>query len=324
MPSSLKVGIVGYGQVAAFHARLLREAGHDPLWIVGPVAGKAAAFARAYGFRRHGVEMAEMVGDPALDAVWICSPNQVHAAQARRCLEAGKHVLVEVPLAMDATEGAELVALADARGLVAAVGHNHRYLGGPTRVHDLIAAGDLDVISVYARYLLMRRTNVGTNGYARSWTDSLLWHHGMHSVDLITWLLGVTLDDLPQVTATGTTLGGTGTAPMDVTLALTTSQGRAASLQLSYNSFQNINDLVITGVENTFGVFDGILRDRTGVVLDFSDDMLRGSDDARRRLNREFVGAITDGAALLATAASVLPALHVTQSAEEQLSVRPA
>src|SRR5688500_2849646 len=122
-PGKLSVGIVGYGQVAELHAKLLREAGHDLAWVVGPSESKAARFAANNGFRRNSVSVSALLADERVNAVWICSPNEAHASQARASLEAGKHVLIEVPLAMSFAEGAGISDLAHARGLVAAVGH---------------------------------------------------------------------------------------------------------------------------------------------------------------------------------------------------------
>lgn len=81
-------------------------------------AGKAEAFAHKFGFRKSYTDLAQMACDPEVDAVYIASPNSLHYSQSKLFLEHGKHVICEKPIAMCAEEYAQLLALANPKGLI--------------------------------------------------------------------------------------------------------------------------------------------------------------------------------------------------------------
>jgi len=99
----------------------------------------------------------DVFGDATIDAVVIATPTITHYALVKRALEAGKHVLVEKPIATRSAEAQELCALADARGRVLLVGHVFLYNGAVRRVKQYLGAGELG--RVY--YVSMVRTNLG-------------------------------------------------------------------------------------------------------------------------------------------------------------------
>ncbi len=122
--------------------------------------------------------------DPACDAAILATPTQLHASQALQCLDAGKHVQVEIPLA-DSWKDAEAVAeRARKTGLVAMVGHTRRFNPSHQWVHRRIAAGEISLQQMDVQTYFFRRTNINALGQPRSWTDHLLWHHAAHTVDL--------------------------------------------------------------------------------------------------------------------------------------------
>ena len=114
----------------------------------------------------------------------------MHASQAIACLEAGKHVQVEIPLA-DSLADAEAVARAQKEtGLVAMVGHTRRFNPSHQWVHRRIVAGELNIQQMDVQTYFFRRTNMNALGQPRSWTDHLLWHHAAHTVDLFAYQTG--------------------------------------------------------------------------------------------------------------------------------------
>ncbi|HEX3999218.1 MAG TPA: Gfo/Idh/MocA family oxidoreductase [Pirellulales bacterium] len=119
--------------------------------------------------------------DPAADAVVIATPTNTHFALAKAALEAGKHVLVEKPLAGSVEDAEALVKLAKQRNRLLAVGHVFLFNNGIRAVKNLIAHGDLGNI----RYIFSTRTNLGPFR-----TDvNALWDLGAHDVSIFNYWL---------------------------------------------------------------------------------------------------------------------------------------
>lgn len=122
----MRVAIVGTGFIAEVHAKALRGLGHTLAAVVSAKADHAASFAKTWGAERFGVDPALAFADD-VDCVHLCTPPTAHFQAARGALRAGKHVVCEKPLTVDASEAAELVRLARETGLVAAVDFNVRF-----------------------------------------------------------------------------------------------------------------------------------------------------------------------------------------------------
>ncbi len=127
---------LGPGFTAPTGAKLV--AAHDP-----EPAGREAA--TAWGLAWH-TEAETMLNDPGLDAVFIASTNSTHAPLARRALAAGKHCLIEKPIATTLTDAEALVALAKSRGLSLAVDHMMTQNGFNAKARELVAHGDLGTV----------------------------------------------------------------------------------------------------------------------------------------------------------------------------------
>jgi 2-hydroxy-4-carboxymuconate semialdehyde hemiacetal dehydrogenase len=114
----------------------------------------------------------------------------MHAAQTLACLDAGKHVQVEIPLADSLADARAVVARQEATGLVAMCGHTRRFNPSHQWVHDRITSGQFSIQHLDVQTFFFRRTNTNALGEARSWTDHLLWHHAAHTVDLFLYQTG--------------------------------------------------------------------------------------------------------------------------------------
>src|SRR5439155_1795908 len=141
------------------------------------------AFAREWGFEHRTLSLEEALGRPGLDAVVICSPSEQHAGQAEKALAAGKHALVEIPLAMSLADAERVTALAERSGLRLMVAHTERFFPALHELRRQIEAGELHPHHLDCRWFFLRRSNVNWEGRRRSWTDNLLWHHACHVVD---------------------------------------------------------------------------------------------------------------------------------------------
>ena len=125
--STLRAGIAGTGFIGAVHARSARRAGARVTAVAASSLQSAQRAARDVGAERAFASAEELVQDPDVDVVHICTPNHLHLPLAELALAAGKHVVCEKPLALDAAGARRLVEAAAGTGLQAAVPFVYRY-----------------------------------------------------------------------------------------------------------------------------------------------------------------------------------------------------
>lgn len=148
----LRWGIIGTGGIASSFARDLRRLKDHSLAAVGSRdAAKARAFALEFGAERGHGSYEGLVNDPGVDAVYVSTPHPMHCANALLALEAGKHVLVEKPFAMDAEEASRMASKAREKGLFLMEAMWTRFLPHIVELRKVIASGVLGkIVSVMA------------------------------------------------------------------------------------------------------------------------------------------------------------------------------
>jgi 2-hydroxy-4-carboxymuconate semialdehyde hemiacetal dehydrogenase len=311
---------VGCGAIAGVHADICRRLGHRLHTVMGRVPQTTQAFARDYGFARTTFDLDEALAQREIDAVIICSPSEAHEAQARQVIEAGKPVLIELPLAMTYAGGAALAELAKQRGVTAMVAHTQRYMPAVRAVRDEIATGRLHVHHVLARFLFFRRRNVGWTGRVRSWADNLLWHHSCHMVDTCLWVLG-----MPPVhgLAVRGRIGPLYLAtriPMDLDISIATPTGTLVNIGMSYHSEDMGLDFLFVGEERTLHIAEHTLLHRDTVLYDAA---AHHEYIANELQDREFFAALAEERQSEVTPFDVLPSLAVLQQVEDQNPTQP-
>ncbi len=150
----LRVGLIGSGFIGRAHSIALQGVGAVFPDVTAPVceiladrdAAQAARSAEAMGFARSTGDWRELVADPAVDIVDICSPNYLHREMALAAIAAGKHVWCEKPLALDAAEAEEVAAAAARAGVVHLVGFNYSLNPLVRLARSMIAGGDIGTI----------------------------------------------------------------------------------------------------------------------------------------------------------------------------------
>ena len=167
---------------------------------------RAAAFAQEQGIPHHTDNLDQLLADPAIDAVYVSTTNDLHYTQAMAAIAAGKHVLCEKPLAMTMAEAQSMVAFAERAGVVFGTNHHLRNAGLHRRIHELVAGGELgEVIAVrifHAVYLpaFLRgwRVNAPDAG------GGVILDITVHDADTVRFVLG---EDPIEVTAFTATQG---------------------------------------------------------------------------------------------------------------------
>jgi predicted dehydrogenase len=248
------IGVAGLGYWGPNLARNFAELG-TLTWLCDLDEELRSTFAARYPSARVTGSFEEMLADPALEGVVIATPVPTHYALAKQALEAGKHVLVEKPPAMRATEIDELVAIANERDLVLMPGHLLLYHPAVRKVKELIDAGELgEVLCVYGN-----RQNLGivrTN-------ENALWSLGVHDLSVILYLL-----DEEPVEAIAHGRGFLTEGVEDVVFCyLEFPSGKIAHMHLSWLDPHKMRRLTVVGREKMV-VFDDMELERKVTVYE--------------------------------------------------------
>src|SRR3954469_19563799 len=170
----MNVCIVGYGMMGDWHSQALARAGAVLHTLVGRRPEAARAFAERHGYGRWTLELDEALADRAVDMVVLGTPSDQHEAQAIRCLQAGKHTLIEIPVAMSLAGAERVVAAGERSGLVYGLSHPMRFRREREGLRARILAGEERIGHIAGRFFIKRLVNIGATGYRRSWIDNIL------------------------------------------------------------------------------------------------------------------------------------------------------
>ena len=312
----MNIVLAGAGAFGQKHLDAIKAIGDiNVVSLVGRELEPTRAVARKYRVGHATTELFEALAQPGVEAAILCTPTQMHAAQAIECMKAGKHVQVEIPLA-DRWADAEAVAkLAESTGLVCMVGHTRRFNPSHQWIHSRIAAGELLIQQMDVQTYFFRRTNINALGQARSWTDHLLWHHAAHTVDLFQYQTGSAVEVAHAVQGPRhPTLG----IAMDMSIQLKAGSGAICTLSLSFNN------------EGPLGTFFRYIGDH-GTYIARYDDLIDGKDksidvskvdvsmNGIELQDREFFAAIREGREPNASVRQVLPCYRVLHRLEREL-----
>jgi 2-hydroxy-4-carboxymuconate semialdehyde hemiacetal dehydrogenase len=312
----MKIILAGGGAFGAKHLDGLAKI--DGVEVVGLVGRRQEAtreMADKYGIAHAGTDLGEALELPGVDAAILCTPTQMHAAQAIQCMEAGKHVQVEIPLADSLADAQAVAEKQKETGLVCMVGHTRRFNPSHQYLNRRLRAGELNIQQMDVQTYFFRRSNMNALGQPRSWTDHLLWHHAAHTVDLFAYQAGSPITECHALQ--GPLHPDLGIA-MDMSIQLKTGSGAICTLSLSFNN------------DGPLGTFFRYICDN-GTYIARYDDLVTGKEepiDVSRvdvsmngieLQDREFVSAIREGREPNASVHSVMPCYEILHRLEQQL-----
>ncbi|MFL6145126.1 MAG: Gfo/Idh/MocA family protein [Labedaea sp.] len=187
--------IIGCGRVAPNHVDGFRAAGWELRWACDRDPDVAATFAGRHAIPRVTASIVDVLADPEVTSVSIAVDHAQHAALADQALRAGKHVLVEKPLALTARDGERLVELAGQRGLILSVVSQHRYDPVVVAVRERLREGLLGRLLYVRSSLEARRENsyYESSYWRGTWAGeggSALVNQGYHGLDVTRFLCG--------------------------------------------------------------------------------------------------------------------------------------
>ena len=312
----MKIILAGAGAFGAKHLDAIKTIGNiEVVSLVGRTLEPTRAVAQKYGVPHVTTELAEALGRPGVQAAILATPTQLHASQAIACLQAGKHVQVEIPLADNWNDALAVAELQQRTGLVCMVGHTRRFNPSHQWIHKRIAKGELAIQQMDVQTYFFRRSNINALGQPRSWTDHLLWHHAAHTVDLFSYQAGAPVSIAHALQGPiSPTLG----IAMDMSIQLKSANGAICTLSLSFNN------------DGPLGTFFRYICDH-GTYIARYDDLIDGKEqkidvsDVDVSMNgielqdREFFCAIREQREPNASVAQVLPCYRTLADLEQQL-----
>jgi len=312
----MKIGLAGQGAFGIKHLEAVANIpGIEVITITGGNQESTAEVAKRFNIPHYTGDLAESLKQPGLEAMLLATPTQMHAAQAIQTMRAGKHVMIEIPMADSLADSEKIVQVAKETGLIAMAGHTRRFNPSHQWVHNKIVAGELKLLQLDVQTYFFRRTNMNALGKARSWTDHLLWHHACHTVDLFHYQTGETASVARGVQ--GPIHPGLGIA-MDMSIQMKVATGAICTLSLSFNN------------DGPLGTFFRYICDN-GTYLCRYDDLFDGkgnqidvskvdvSMNGIELQDREFFAAIREGREPNASVAQALPAMQVLNRIEQSL-----
>ncbi|MEA9555216.1 Gfo/Idh/MocA family oxidoreductase [Xanthomonas nasturtii] len=193
--SKLGIAIVGTGMIGAVHRRAALLAGAEVRGIAASSPQRARDVAQSWGVPRAYRDIEEVVADPQVQVVHVCTPNHLHRAMAQAALQAGKHVICEKPLATTLQDAQALVALAASTGLVATVPFVYRYHPVIREARARIAQGELGPLRlIHGSYLQDWLLDPASNNWrvdpALGGASRVFADIGSHWCDLVEWVGG--------------------------------------------------------------------------------------------------------------------------------------
>lgn len=140
---SVNWGLIGASTIASQHmiGAIRAQEGNAVTTVLSSDLSRGNAYAERHGIDRAVDDLDVLLGDPAIDAVYISTTNEKHFPQAMAAIAAGKHVLCEKPLAMTVKDAVDMVSAADAANVVFATNHHLRNAGAHLKIRELIEAG---------------------------------------------------------------------------------------------------------------------------------------------------------------------------------------
>ena len=289
----MKICVAGaYGAFGLKHLDALKNIeGVEVSSVMGPNKAKIESLAEERNIPNARTTLEESISEDNPDAIILATPTQAHAEQAIVCMNAGKHVLIEIPMADSLEDSNRVVDKQKETGLTCMAGHVRRFNPSHQWIKNKIVAGELKLQQLDAQTYFFRRTNTNAKGEPRSWTDHLLWHHACHTVDLFQYQTGGKA--VQAYGLQGPIHPELGIA-MDMSIGMKAADGAICTLSLSFNN------------DGPFGTFFRYICDN-GTYLARYDDLFDGnnnqidlsdvavSNNGIELIDREFISAIKEG-----------------------------
>ena len=308
----MKICLAGTGAMGEIHVKALKKIeGVQVVSVAGRTESGVKEFAGKWNIPFSSTDLEACMDRPGVDAVILTTPSDQHHDQTVLALRKGKHVQVEIPMALNLADSRDMEEEAKKAGKTLMVTHTRRFANPHREIHKRIREGTFHLHHMVVETYFFRRTNLNMHGQPRSWVDNLLWHHGCHSVDIAQWILDdPDWDVWGQKGADHPELG----IPMDLTVAMKSKQGPLFTMAMSFNNKGPFGGFYrYIGEEETYKVYRDSMIDSEG--KDVQLDGVAAFD----RQDVEFVSAIREGREPESSAASVVPTMALLDKIDKAM-----
>ncbi len=317
MSDVLSVGVIGAGGIAQSHMRAIEENDNIRLAAAMDVdAGRAEAAAEKYGARAY-TSVEDLLNDSEVEAVHVCTPHSFHGEQVVAAAEAGKHVIVEKPMALTLRECDAMIQATEAAGKVLMVGQVMRYYPVNRMIQKLIAEGEIGEVG----HLLRRRisyfdTTKPDSHYPKWYLDlgiggnCVLYCFGPHEYDILPWYLN---SPVKEVYAKGTESTKLYEGQKDsYTAVMTHENGAVSVLSQSVVCHSSVHDQYIIGSKGS------MMLAGQKLMLNGKEVQIEGtSGEGMKNQIREFAKCCLEGGEPDASGRSVRHTMAVIESAKQ-------
>jgi 2-hydroxy-4-carboxymuconate semialdehyde hemiacetal dehydrogenase len=308
----MKICLAGTGAMGEIHVKALAKI--EDVQVVSIAARtdeSAKAFAEKFDIPFASSNLEACIDQPGVDAVILTTPSDQHHDQTIMALNKGKHVQVEIPMALNLADSQHMLDTAKKSGKVCMITHTRRFAAPHREIRQRIQEGTFHLHHMVVETYFFRRTNLNMHGQPRSWVDNLLWHHGCHSVDLAHWILNEPNWDV---------WGQKGPdhhelkIPMDLTVAMKSKKGPLFTMAMSFNNKGPFGGFYrYIGEEDTYKVYRDSMTDSEGKDVPLEPMVAFDRQDV------EFVGAIREGREPESSAASVVPTMALLDKIDKAM-----
>ena len=309
----MKICLAGTGAMGEIHVKALKKI--DDVQVVA-VAGRTDAgvkeFAEKWNIPYSSTNLEECIDRPGVDAVLLTTPSDQHHDQTVLALRKGKHVQVEIPMALSLADSQHMLDESRKAGKTLMVTHTRRFSSPHREIRRRIREGTFHLHHMVVETYFFRRTNLNMHGQPRSWVDNLLWHHGCHSVDIAQWVAGdPDWEVWGQKGPDHRELG----IPMDLTVAMKSTRGTLFSMAMSFNNKGPFGGFYrYIGEEETYKVYRDSMTDSDG------KDVTLDGVPAFDRQDVEFTSAIREGRTPESSAESCLKTMELIDRIDRAMS----
>jgi len=311
----MKILLAGQGAFGVKHLEgLANIPGVEVVSLVGGSPDSTKAVAEKWKIPHWTTDLTEGLKQD-VDACILTTPTGLHAAQGIQCMEAGKHVEIEIPMADNLADCERLLDAQKKAGVIAMAGHTRRFNPSHQWIHNKIKAGELKIQQMDVQTYFFRRTNINAAGQPRSWTDHLLWHHACHTVDLFQYQTG-------EKCSVARGVEGPHhinlEIAMDMSIQMKVPSGPICTLSLSFNN------------DGPLGTFFRYICDN-GTYIARYDDLFTGKEEkidvsgvdvsmnGIELQDREFISAIREHREPNSSLAQCFPAMQTLDAIEKSL-----